>query len=64
MIQLGYYWKGRAIMQDHTTNQPNIIIMYADDLGFGDVSCYGADGYETPSVDRLRREGRGRLCAP
>lgn len=44
-------------MQDHTTNQPNIIIMYADDLGFGDVSCYGADGYETPSVDRLRREG-------
>ena len=35
----------------------NIIIMYADDLGFGDVGCYGATEIETPHIDRLSREG-------
>jgi len=32
---------------------PNIVIMYADDLGFGDVGCYGATRIPTPNVDRL-----------
>ena len=36
---------------------PNIIIIYADDLGFGDVSCYGATRISTPNIDRLA--GRG-----
>lgn len=37
--------------------RPNIIIMYADDLGFGDVSCYGATRLHTPNVDRLAQGG-------
>src|SRR5210317_152641 len=36
---------------------PNVIIMYADDLGFGDVSCYGATDIPTPNIDRLAAEG-------
>jgi len=36
---------------------PNIVILYADDLGFGDVSCNGARAGQTPNVDRLAREG-------
>lgn len=36
---------------------PNIVIILADDLGFGDVSCYGASRVQTPNVDRLAREG-------
>ncbi len=36
---------------------PNIIILYADDLGFGDVGCYGATGIPTPNIDRLAAEG-------
>jgi arylsulfatase A-like enzyme len=36
---------------------PNIVIIYADDLGFGDVSCNGARAGLTPNVDRLAREG-------
>ncbi|HHW10720.1 MAG TPA: arylsulfatase [Firmicutes bacterium] len=36
---------------------PNIIIMYADDLGYGDVGCYGATAIPTPNIDRLAREG-------
>ena len=39
------------------TDRPNVIIMYADDLGFGDLSCYGATAFETPNIDRLANEG-------
>ena len=37
--------------------QPNIVLICADDLGYGDVSCYGATRVKTPNVDRLAREG-------
>jgi arylsulfatase A-like enzyme len=36
---------------------PNIIIIYADDLGYGDVSCYGATRISTPNIDRLASRG-------
>lgn len=36
---------------------PNIIILYADDLGYGDLASYGARGIPTPAMDRLAREG-------
>ena len=36
---------------------PNIIILYVDDLGYGDVGEYGAAGVLTPNFDRLAREG-------
>lgn len=37
--------------------RPNFIIIYADDLGFGDLACYGASGIPTPNLDRMAREG-------
>ncbi|MFM1768646.1 MAG: hypothetical protein RJA22_1175 [Verrucomicrobiota bacterium] len=37
--------------------QPNIVLIYADDLGYGDLSCYGATRVRTPNMDRLAREG-------
>jgi arylsulfatase A-like enzyme len=36
---------------------PNVVIIYADDLGYGNVGCYGAQGYETPHLDRLAADG-------
>jgi arylsulfatase A len=36
---------------------PNIIFILADDLGIGDVGCYGADNYKTPNIDRLASQG-------
>ena len=36
---------------------PNIVIIYADDLGYGDLRCYGATKIATPNVDRLAGEG-------
>jgi len=37
--------------------RPNIVIILADDLGYGDIGCYGATRIRTPNVDRLAREG-------
>jgi arylsulfatase A-like enzyme len=37
--------------------RPNIVIILADDLGYGDVGCYGAVQVTTPNIDRLAREG-------
>ena len=37
--------------------KPNIILLVADDLGYGDLSCYGATRIQTPAVDSLARQG-------
>ncbi len=52
--------------------RPNIIVILADDYGWGSAVCYGADGVKTPNLDRLAREGRrftdayssGSVCSP
>lgn len=36
---------------------PNVVVIMADDLGWGDLSCYGATAVQTPHCDRLAREG-------
>lgn len=36
---------------------PNIIIIYTDDVGYGDISCYGATSIITPEIDRLAENG-------
>lgn len=47
-----------AFAQGQTgTDKPNIVIIEADDLGFGDLSCYGATAIKTPGMDRLANEG-------
>ena len=41
-----------------TVKPPKAIVMiYADDLGYGDVGCYGAKGIPTPSIDKLAEQG-------
>src|SRR6266487_4264645 len=36
---------------------PNIVFIYADDLGYGDVGCYGATKVKTPNIDKLAASG-------
>lgn len=38
-------------------DKPNIIVIIADDLGYGDLSCYGATELKTPNIDKLASEG-------
>jgi arylsulfatase A-like enzyme len=42
---------------DKSLRKPNIVIIYADDIGYGDLECYGARSVKTPNVNRLSREG-------
>ena len=39
-------------------SKPNIVLIFADDLGYGDTGCYGATKVKTPNIDRLASEGR------
>jgi len=53
-------------------SRPNVILIMADDMGYGDVSCYGDAGYQTRHVDRLAATGlrftdfhsNGNVCSP
>ncbi len=40
--------------------RPNIIMVFIDDMGWGDFSCFGNNDARTPNVDRLAAEGKGR----
>ncbi|MFD0799388.1 arylsulfatase [Maribacter chungangensis] len=55
-----------------TTNKPNIIYILADDLGYGDLSVYGQQKFNTPNIDKLAQNGMlfrqhysgSTVCAP
>lgn len=38
-------------------DQPNIVIIFTDDQGYADVGCFGAEGFETPNLDKMASEG-------
>ena len=46
---------GRA---ERAERLPNFVIIFIDDMGYADVGPFGAQGYQTPNLDRLAREGR------
>ncbi|KPM47959.1 sulfatase family protein [Jiulongibacter sediminis] len=39
------------------SDSPNIVLIFMDDMGYGDLSCYGASTYRTENIDRLAAEG-------
>lgn len=52
---------GRALSAETNLKRsaaPNIVILFTDDQGYGDVGCFGAKGFETPHLDQLAKQGR------
>ena len=44
-------------VEGHTGKVPNIVVILTDDLGYGDLGCYGSRAIRTPHIDRLAAEG-------
>jgi arylsulfatase A-like enzyme len=63
---------GVAARRSWAAGQPNVLFILADDLGYGDLSCYGRPDYETPVLDGLATQGMkltsaysaGAVCTP
>lgn len=61
-----------AFTQPLSNKRPNIIYIYADDMGYGELGCYGQQKIKTPNLDRLAKEGMrftqhytsAPVCAP
>ena len=57
---------------DDAKRSPNIVLIMADDLGYGDIGCFGSRRIDTPNLDRLAAEGlrftdfhsSGAVCSP
>ena len=49
-------WLTAAVAAER--ERPNILFILADDVGYGDLGCYGATLVQTPHLDRLARDGR------
>src|SRR5688572_20519731 len=59
---------GTPAFAQAAARKPNIVLILADDLGYGDLGCYGATEGVTPNIDRLAAEGKrftdAYSCAP
>jgi arylsulfatase A-like enzyme len=45
------------LAQPATPDRPNVVMIYCDDMGYGDIGAFGATGYATPNLDRMAAEG-------
>lgn len=78
-FKLGILLSSVLLVQSCSTNdyenhpdKPNIIFIVADDLGYGDLSCYGQQKFDTPNIDKLASQGMlftqyyagSTVCAP
>jgi len=68
----GYSSSARGLTGRRESTLPNFVLILADDLGYGDLACYGNPTNRTPHLDRLAREGlrftdfhaNGPMCSP
>src|SRR5437867_7375848 len=69
---LGATIGGGALLAQVPPKRPNILFILADDLGYGDLGCYGQEKIKTPNIDRLAAQGMkftqfyagSTVCAP
>ncbi len=56
VLFLASFLAGPALAAD--PKRPNVVLIYVDDMGYGDLGCYGAKGGHTPNLDRMAQGGR------
>jgi arylsulfatase A len=69
---LALIWANFFVMNAQTNSKPNIVFIIADDLGYGDIGCYGQQKINTPNIDALAKSGikfnqfysGSTVCAP
>jgi arylsulfatase A-like enzyme len=72
LVIIGRASRAGSPVAQPATSPPNVLLIQADDLGYGDLSAYGQARFKTPSLDRLAREGirftqyyaGSTVCAP
>jgi arylsulfatase A len=72
LLSTAFSTPARSVVPQPTAAPPNVLLIQADDLGYGDLSAYGQSRFETPMLDRLAREGirftqyyaGSTVCAP
>ena len=47
----------RQQMAGHPDQRPNVVLVFMDDMGYGDPGCYGGGPYQTPHIDKLAAQG-------
>ena len=56
-ILIGFIFLSYSQVSGQANKKPNIILIFADDLGYGDVGCNGQEKIKTPNIDALAKSG-------
>ena len=71
VVSLTLFLSGAVAVSAEKNASPNVVLIVADDLGWNDLGCYGADLHETPHLDRLASQGirftngyAASICSP
>lgn len=54
---ISIFFNFSALAQVETSKAPNIVLIFMDDMGYGDLNSYGGIGYETPHINKMASEG-------
>ena len=60
IFSLAYILLTTVVLSLEAQRKPNVLFYLTDDLGYGDVDCYGAKGQHTPAIDKLAKHEQER----